>query len=124
MDVHHGLNGSCAFRSSARTIPESLPSGAARGTFSAHTCIMGTISRGALRLNGRAYDRFYRGYSYHGVFMNVYAPARYYPLGFMAGRITPVILLSPTAGAGRRPWYGYYGDHFNPYPVYAALRFG
>jgi hypothetical protein len=53
--------------------------------------------------------------------MNVYAPARYYPLGFYGWAYNP--WYSPVAyswGWGVSPWYGYYGYYFTPYPVYSS----
>jgi len=70
---------------------------------------------------GVRYDRFYRQYPYHGVFLNIYAPARFYPVGFYAWAYRPWI--SPIRyawGWDIRPWYRHYGYYFRPYPVYAS----
>ena len=70
--------------------------------------------------NGRAYDRFYGRYGYRGVYLDVYAPMRYYPLGFYGWAYNPWVAPIPYAwGWGVNPWYGYYGAYFTPYPVYA-----
>ena len=72
-------------------------------------------------VGGRSYQAFYRGYPYHGVYLEVYAPVRYYPVGFYgyvaAPWAAPVVF---SWGWGARPWYGYYGWYFRPYPVYAS----
>ena len=71
--------------------------------------------------NGRAYDRFYRPYGYHGFAMEVYAPVRYYPVGFYGWAYRPWVTPVPYAwGFGVAPWYGVYGAYFTPYPVYAT----
>jgi len=71
--------------------------------------------------DGRVYDRYYRHYGYHGVYYEVYAPVRYFPLGFYAWVYNP--WFTPTAyawGWGGDPWFGYYGWYFQPYPTYAG----
>lgn len=71
--------------------------------------------------NGRVYNRYYAGYSYRGVYMNVYSPGYYYASAFYGWAYTP--WASPVAyswGWGGNPWYGYYGFYFNPYPVYPS----
>ena len=58
--------------------------------FSARTRHHGhEFARRTYYFNGRAYDRYYRGYSYHGVYMQVYAPVRYYPVGFYGWAYNP-----------------------------------
>jgi hypothetical protein len=74
--------------------------------------------------HGHAYARFYGRYPYHGVFLEVYAPVRFYPVGFYGWAYNPWVAPVPYAwGWGGNPWYGYYGFYFNPYPVYAAPAF-
>jgi hypothetical protein len=69
--------------------------------------------------DGRVYDRFYRGYPYRGVYVEVYAPAHYYPPAFYGWAYNPWPAPVPYAwGYVRSPWYGYYGPYFTPYPVY------
>jgi hypothetical protein len=75
-------------------------------------------------VGGRPYERFYRGYSYRGAYMEVYAPVAYYPVGFYGWAYNPWVAPVPYAwGWGGNPWYGYYGAYFTPYPVYANASF-
>lgn len=70
---------------------------------------------------GRPYESFYRGYPYHGVYLEVYAPVRYYPVGFYAYVGNPWVRPVPYAwGWVGTPWFGFYGGFFTPYPVYAT----
>ena len=74
--------------------------------------------------HGRYYDRYYNRYAYHGVYMDVYAPVRYYPVGFYGWAYNPwVAPISYAWGWGAAPWYGYYGAYFAPYPVYPSAAF-
>jgi len=75
--------------------------------------------------HGREYDRFYRGYTYHGVFVNVYAPAVYYPPAFYGWAYNPWAVPVAYVGWGwaGAPWYGFYGAYFVPFPVYAGPAF-
>jgi len=71
--------------------------------------------------DGRAYDRFYRRYPYHGVYVEGYAPAVYYAPAYYGWVYNP--WPRPIAfgfGFAAAPWYGYYGFYFTPYPVYAS----
>jgi len=71
--------------------------------------------------NGRAYDRFYNHYGYRGIYLDVYAPARFYGIGFYGWAYNPWVTPVPYAwGFAAAPWYGYYGAYFTPYPVYAS----
>jgi hypothetical protein len=75
-------------------------------------------------VHGRAYDRFYGRYEYHGVFLDVYAPVRYYPVAFYGWAYNPWVTPAPYAwGWAGDPWYGYYGAYFAPYPVYYGASF-
>jgi hypothetical protein len=69
--------------------------------------------------HGRVYDRYYRGYVYHGVYVEAYAPVRYYSPGFYGWVYNPWYqpVYYPWGWAGS-PWYGYYGYYFAPYPSY------
>lgn len=73
---------------------------------------------------GRDYARYYRGYPYRGVYLEAYAPLRYYPPGFYGWAYNPWVSPVPYAwGWGGSPWYGYYGGYFTPYPVYPSASF-
>jgi hypothetical protein len=122
MDVHRGLNGSRRVSverpDHSRIVAERGRAGYVQRPYSYHGH---DFARRTYYQNGRAYDRYYRGYSYHGVYMNVYAPARYYPLGFYGWAYNPWYQpVSYGWGWGGSPWYGYYGYYFTPYPVYSS----
>ena len=71
--------------------------------------------------HGRAYNRYYGAYAYHGYHMHVYAPGRYYPGAYYGWAYRP--WGTPVHygwGFYNRPWYGYYGAYYSPYPVYSS----
>jgi hypothetical protein len=71
--------------------------------------------------HGRAYDRFYNHYGYRGLYLDVYAPYRFYPFGFYGWAYNPwAAPVTYAWGFDAAPWYGYYGAYFAPYPVYGA----
>jgi len=74
--------------------------------------------------HGRAYDRFYARYPYHGVFVEMYTPVAYYPPAYYGWAYNPwaVPVAYPVAawGWGAAPWFGFYGAYFTPYPVYPS----
>ncbi len=79
------------------------------------------FARRSYYYHGHMYESYYRGYSYRGVVINVYAPVRYYPIGFYGWAYHPWRAPIVFAwGWGGAPWYGYYGGYFAPYPVYAT----
>jgi hypothetical protein len=123
MDIHNGLNGRTTV---VRQGPDGSRVVAIRGgggyvqhpfvvrgqTYAARTAFVG----------GRPVETFYRPYAFHGVALEVYAPARFYPIGFYGFVGTPFLAPVPYAwgfGIGT-PWFGFYGPFFTPYPVYAA----
>lgn len=79
------------------------------------------FARRAYYFHGRAYNRFYAAYGYRGLRLEVYAPWRFYSVGFYGWAYHPWFAPVPYAwGWGPAPWYGYYGVYFAPYPVYAS----
>jgi hypothetical protein len=71
--------------------------------------------------HGVAYTRFYQPYDYRGIRFHVYAPRFYYAPAFYGWAYAP--WAAPVAwdwGWYSRPWYGYYGAWFRPYPVYTS----
>jgi len=75
-------------------------------------------------VNGVAYARVYRPYTYHGVVLNVYTPVRFYRPGFYVYAYTP--WSRPVVygwGWGGSPWFGFYGGYFAPYPQYVGPAF-
>jgi hypothetical protein len=73
---------------------------------------------------GAAYPRYYRTYSYRGVYLQTYAPARYYSPAFYGWAYypwaTPVYY---SWGFASAPWYGYYGGYFAPYQSYPSASY-
>ncbi|MGH9500592.1 MAG: hypothetical protein ACRD3L_15730 [Terriglobales bacterium] len=125
MNVHHGIYGNTRVvvvrADHSRVFAErGRPGYVQRGyVYRGHE-----YSRRTYYYHGRAYDRYYRGYPYRGVYINVYAPYRYYPVGFYGWAYNPwyhPIVYS--WGWGAAPWYGYYGGYFSPYPSYPTAAF-
>lgn len=72
-------------------------------------------------MGGRSYQTFYRGYPYRGVYLEVYAPVRYYPSGFYGWAGNPwAAPVTYSWGWTGTPWFRFYGGYFTPYPVYAS----
>jgi hypothetical protein len=122
VEVHHGLTGRTEV---IRESPDHSRVVAIRGgggyvqspyVYGGHPYLARTYMVG-----GRPYQSFYRGYPYHGVYLEVYAPVRYYPVGFYGYVATPWARPVPyTWGWVGTPWFTFYGGYFTPYPVYAA----
>jgi hypothetical protein len=122
MDIHHSLTGRTEV---IRESPDHSRVVAVRGgfgyvqhpyTFGGHPYLARTYLVG-----GRPYESFYRGYPYHGLYLEVYAPVRFYPLGFYGYVGTPWVRPVPyTWGWVGTPWFTFYGGFFTPYPVYAG----
>jgi hypothetical protein len=74
--------------------------------------------------HGHEYNRYYRGYGYRGMYLNVYAPGYYYGPGFYGWAYNPwAVPIAFGWGWGGNPWYGHYGYYFAPYPVYPSAAF-
>jgi hypothetical protein len=125
MDIHHGLNGnrriSVERADHSRVVAERGGRGYVQRPYMFHGREFGHRTYFE---HGRAYDRFYGRYPYHGRYLEVYAPARYYRYGFYGYAYAPWVTPVPYAwGYGAAPWYGYYGAYYAPYPVYAGPTF-
>jgi hypothetical protein len=73
---------------------------------------------------GRVYDRYYSPFSFHGVSVAVYAPFGFYHPAYYGWAYHPwAAPISFSWGFTARPWYGYYGAYFAPYPVYRSPSF-
>ena len=125
MDVHHGLNGgrrvSMERHDGSRVFSErGRPGYVQRGYgFHGHD-----YARRSYFYHGHEYNRFYRGYGYRGLMLNVYAPGFYFHPGFYGWAYNP--WAAPIAfgwGWGGSPWYGRYGYYFQSYPVYPSAAF-
>jgi hypothetical protein len=123
MDIHHNLGGGRRVEME-RADHSRLYYERGRPGYIAHSYAFHghEYDRRSYYYNGRAYDRFYNHYEYRpGVYLDVYAPARYYGVGFYGWAYNPWAVAVPYAwGFTAAPWYGYYGAYFTPYPVYAA----
>jgi len=126
MDVHHGLAGghrvSMERHDGSRVYAERGRRGYVERGYNYHGH---DFARRSYYYHGRAYDRFYRGYGYHGLMLNVYAPGFYFRPAFYGWAYNPwVAPISFGWGWGvATPWYGYYGGYFQPYPVYPSAAF-
>ena len=125
MDIHHGLNGNRSIRverpDHSRIVGERGRPGYVQRGYSYHGHDFG---RRSYFYHGHEYSRFYRGYGYRGLQLDVYAPGVYFAPGFYGWAYNP--WASPIRfgwGWGGAPWYGYYGGFFAPYPVYAGPAF-
>jgi len=125
MDVHHGLNGSRSVRTEradhSRVVAERGGRGYVQHPYGFHGHEYGHRT---YYEHGRAYDRFYRGYYYHGVYAEMYAPSFYFAPAFYGWAYNPwaVPIAYPVAAWGwaGTPWFGFYGGFFTPYPAYAS----
>ncbi len=80
-----------------------------------------TIMQRTYYVNGAVSRRIYQPYVLGGVRTSVYAPSYYYPVPFYGWAYYPWGAPVPYGwGWAGDPWYGYYGDYFAPYPVYAG----
>ena len=73
---------------------------------------------------GRSYNAFYRGYGFHGVNLNVYAPGLYYHPAFYGWAYNPwAAPITFSWGWGARPWFVHFGYYFQPYPTYPSAAY-
>ena len=120
MDVHHGINGSKRVLverpDHSRVVAERGRPGYVQRQYIHNNH---EYARRTYYDRGRAYDRYYRRYPYRGIYIDVYAPVRYYPVGFYVWLYNPWYqsVVYPWGWVGS-PWYGYYGAYFTPYPAY------
>ena len=125
MDVHHNLDGnrriSVERADHSRVFAERGGRGYVQHPYMYHGREFGHRT---YYDHGRAYDRYYNHYGYRGVYLDVYAPARYYPVGFYGWAYNPwAVPITYSWGWGAAPWYGVYGGYFAPYPVYPSASF-
>jgi hypothetical protein len=125
LDVHNGLNGdrrvSVERPGGGRMVSERGRPGYAQRGYSYHGHDFG---RRAYYYHGHEFNRYYRGYGYRGLYLDVYAPGFYYGPGFYGWAYNP--WAAPIVfgwGWEGSPWYGYYGWYFAPYPVYPSASY-
>jgi len=125
MAIHHNLNGnrrvSVERADHSRIVADRRGHGYVQHPYSyrGHEYAHRTYYR-----NGRPYDRFYRGYAFHGVAVEAYAPSVYFAPAFYGWAYNP--WAAPVAfsfGFAAAPWYGAYGFYFTPYAVYPGPAF-
>ncbi len=122
MDIHHNLAGGRRIES-VRPGGVRLVSERGRPGYIGRPYMVGgrEFERRTYYDHGRAYDRFYRPYGYHGYNLRVYAPGRYFPGAYYGWAYRP--WGAPVRygwGFRGQPWFGYYGAYYQPYPVYAS----
>jgi hypothetical protein len=125
MDIHHGLTGnrrvSVERPDHSRIVADRGGHGYVQHPYMFHGHEFGHRTYFE---HGRAYDRFYGRYGWHGAYFDVYAPAAFYPYGFYGYAYAPWAAPVPYAwGWGAAPWFGFYGAFYAPYPVYPAPAF-
>jgi hypothetical protein len=123
MDIHHGLNGnrrvSVERADHSRIVAERGGRGYVQHPYMYHGREFGHRTYFE---HGRAYDRFYGRYGWHGRYYDVYAPRGYYAYAFYGYAYAPWAAPVPYAWAPA-PWYGPYGYYYAYYPVYPAPAF-
>ena len=125
MDIHHGLSGNRRVSVERPDHTRIVAERGGRGYVQHPYAFRGhEFGQRTFYDHGRAYDRFYGRYPYRGGYLEVYAPARFYPVGFYGYAYAPWAAPVPYAwGWGAAPWYGYYGGYYAPYPVYPAPNY-
>jgi hypothetical protein len=125
MDIHHGLDGgrrvSVERRDGSRLVAERGRPGYVQRGYSYHGH---DYARRSYYYNGRQYDRYYRGYGYRGLALNVYAPGVYFAPGFYGWAYNPwAVPIAYGWGWAGNPWLGFYGGFFSPWAVYPSAAF-
>jgi hypothetical protein len=125
IDVHRGLNGNRAVflerADHSRVFAERGRPGFVQHPYSFHGH---DFARRTYFYHGHAYSHLYHGFTFRGLFLNVYAPGSYYRPGFYGWAYSP--WARPiTFGWGWRSaaWFGYYGGYFQPYPSYPSASY-
>ncbi len=125
MDVHNNLGGgrrvSTDRHDGSRMVSERGRRGYVERGYHYHGHDFG---RRSYYYHGHEYNRFYRGYGYRGLSLNVYAPGFYFGPAFYGWAYNPwVAPISFGWGWAGNPWYGHFGYYFQPYPVYPSAAF-
>ena len=125
MDIHHGLDGNRRVSVERADHSRVYAERGGRGYVQHPYMYRGhEFGHRTYYDHGRYYDRYYNRYGYRGAYLDVYAPARYYPVGFYGWAYNPwAAPIAYSWGWGAAPWYGYYGAYFAPYPVYPSAAF-
>jgi hypothetical protein len=126
MDVHRGLNGERRISVERADHSRVFAERGGRGYVQHPYMYRGhEFGHRTYYHDGRAYDRYYGRYPYRGVYLDVYAPNRYYAPGFYGWAYNPwAVPVAYSWGWNANPWYGYYGAaYFTPYSVYPSASF-
>jgi hypothetical protein len=71
--------------------------------------------------HGQEFVRFYTRSAYHGMYLEIYTPATYYPVGFYGWVYTPWGEPIHYSWQWRgTPWYRVYAGYFTPYATYGS----
>jgi hypothetical protein len=125
MDIHHGLNGNRSI-SVERADHSRIFAERGRPGFVQHPYSFRghDFARRTYYYRGRVYDRFYRPYHFHNADIEVYAPVRYYSIGFYNWVSNPWYQsMVYSWGWGAAPWVGYYSFYFSPYAAYPGAPY-
>ena len=128
MDIHHGLDGgrrvSMQRHDGSRLVAERGRRGYVERGYHYHGH---DFARRSYYWHGHEYGRFYRGYGYRGLYLNVYAPGFYYGPAFYGWAYNPwAVPIAYGLGAwgwGGSPWFGFYGGFFSPWAAYPSAAF-
>jgi hypothetical protein len=125
MDIHYGLNGNRQVVLNRVDHSRVFAERGGRGYVQRPYLFRGQeFAQRTYWDHGHEYARFYGRYPYHGVYLEVYAPVRFYSVGFYGWVHTPWSAHVRYAWGWRgTPWFGYYGYYFAPYPAYVGPSF-
>ena len=126
MDIHHGLDGGRHVEARRADGSRLVADRGRRGFVERGYHYHGhDFARRSYYWHGHEYGRFYRGYSYGGVYLNVYAPGAFFAPAFYGWAYNPwaVAVAYSGWGWGGTPWFGFYGGFFSPWAVYPGPAF-
>ena len=121
MDIHHGLDGGRHVEArrgdGSRLVADRGRRGFVERGYHYHGH---DFARRSYYWHGHEYGRFYRGYGYYGISLNVYAPGVFFAPGFYGWAYNPwaAAVAYSAWGWGGTPWFGFYGGFFSPWAVY------
>ena len=120
LDIRYGLNGNRRVMTEridhSRVFAERGGGGYVQHPYQFHGQ---ELARRTYLEHGHESVRFYERYAYRGMYLEVYAPAHFYPVGFYGWVHAPWAAPVHYAWEWRRSvWYGRYAYYFTPYPVY------
>jgi hypothetical protein len=122
MDIHQGLNGSrqisVMHSDHGMTYYQRGRAGFVQRPYRFRDS---DFARRTYVFHGRSYDRFYRGFGFRGLSLNMYAPSFYFGHAYYGWAYNPWgRSVRYNWGWASYPWYNYYGYYFQPDPVYSS----